>query len=923
MRAFISRLRSLIRESGRSDRLASEMHEEMRFHVEMEAERLVRERGLTPGEARRQAHVAFGGMERYKAEGRDVRGTTRVADFSLDIKLGARMLAKYPAVTIVGGLAMAIGIGLGAAYLEIVNDFLRPSLPFDEGHRIVGLQNWDATTNKPELRSTQDFLAWRDALTSVEDLGAFRSIERNLGPPNALAEPALGAEISPSAFRMVRVAPVRGRPLMDADAHAGAPPVIVLGYHLWRSRFFGDAAILGRDVQLGKSTTTVVGVMPEGFAFPVSHQFWVPLREDASSYARRDGPPIQVFGRLAPGVSLDEAQAELSALGARAAADSPGTHEHLRPRVVKYVELFVGGQAGPQAYLASFIFITLLLVLASNVATMVFARTASRENEIAMRFALGSTRRRILGQFFIEALVLALAATALGLAVVAFGTQWITRLLWEVTGGQVPFWLDSRLNLSTVAYALVLAVLGSLVAGVLPAFKATGSRLQARLRHASGNGRSAMKFGGVWSALIVVQAAFAVLILPPAMLSVSSLAGEEIEHPGFAADQYLAARIEMDLEHPSPRARSQAEFFAEFDAMKEELRTRLLGGGEISRVAFASRLPGMNHPEPSIDMETDGGIVGVEPAVMPAAVDPYFFDAFGARIVAGRGFTSADRGAAVAVVNEMFVTEILEGRNAVGRRVRYSTRAGQMYATGEPRGVAGPAAVQPGDWFEIVGVVSNLGMDTNADALHSGTGPGIYHPLTEAAMGSGGSYSVRLAFQVRGDAAALAPQLRQIAQAVHPSLRIYDVATMDGPVDRAAQTQRLMSRMFTWITALVAVIALFISTAGMYSVMSFTVWRQTRDIGIRIALGANRARIVSGVFSRAMIQIGAGLVVGAALWVYFIAYELRPSTDGGADEVRFLFATAALLMLVGLLACGVPVRRALRIEPTEALRDVG
>jgi predicted lysophospholipase L1 biosynthesis ABC-type transport system permease subunit len=226
--------------------------------------------------------------------------------------------------------------------------------------------------------------------------------------------------------------------------------------------------------------------------------------------------------------------------------------------------------------------------------------------------------------------------------------------------------------------------------------------------------------------------------------------------------------------------------------------------------------------------------------------------------------------------------------------------------------------LQAGSWYEIVGVVNNIGMDTSRNAFTSGNGPGIYHPLAKDAMGDGDSYAVRMAFHVRGEGSAFAPELRQAAHAVDPSLRLTDVLTMDGPLDRRSRNERRIGRVMSTITALVALLALIISVAGTYSVMSFTVARQTREIGIRIALGADRRQIVAGVFSRAMVQIAAGVVLGALLWFYVLVIQL-----GGRDAEGLLAASAAVLVLVGVVACGVPVRRALRIEPTEALRDVG
>ena len=878
------------------------MQHEFGFHVEMETEQLMRSRGLPYEEARRQALAAFGGIETHKESLRDGRGLAWLRGWWLNLKLGARMLARYPGVSIVGIAAMAIGIGLGAAYLEGVSDFIHPTLPLEDGHRIVGLQNWDVKENDPEPRSARDFVAWRHQLKSVEHLSAYRDVRRNIGSGHGAPEPASGAQITASGFQVARVPALLGRTVTDADEEPGSAPVIVLGFSLWRDRFSSDPGVVGRTIQVGNLGTSVVGVMPEGFAFPVSHSFWLPLRRTALTYESRQGPPLWIFGRLAPGVSMGEAQAELSAVGLRASREFPATHEHLRPRVMPYTALFIGDVVNWQAHLVQLFFVLLLLVLGSNVATMVFARTATRQHEIAMRFALGASRGQILAQFFVEALVLALVAATVGLAAVAWGARSFARFFWDVTQGQTPFWLDDHLNVTTVLYALVLAVLVSLVAGVLPAVKATGSRARARLRHAPGSADSALRFGGLWSTMIVVQVAFAVLILPPAIVSVSALGEADHTDPGFAAEEYLAARIEMDVEPGASDAVAEPDRFHEFQARYEELRRRLLLNPEISRVTFASRLPGMAHPEAWVDVESAGSAPGAtSELVTTSSVATDYFAAFGAEIISGRAFNAADLRSAVpvVVVNEDFAHEVLQGRNAVGRRIRYSSA---------------PSTT----WFEVVGVVRNIGMDTTKDAFTSGRGPGVYHPLTRNVMSSAVSYSVRMAFHVRGDAAAFAPRLRELAQAVDPALRLDDVVTLDGPADRVSRAQRRIGRVFSWITALVALIALLISIAGTYSVMSFTVLRQTREIGIRMALGADPRQIIAGVFSRAMMLVVTGIVIGAGLWFYVIVYVL-----GGGQRVGLLMTTAGLLIIVGSLACGVPVRRALRIQPIEALRNIG
>jgi putative ABC transport system permease protein len=440
--------------------------EEFRFHVEMEAEHLVRAEGLDAGEARRRALVAFGGVEKHREELREGRRPAWLAGLSLDMRLGFRMLVKYPGLTIVGGLAMAFAIWIGVVMFQLVGLVLYPSLPLPDGDRIVQLRNWDAVANGPDSRALHDFRVWREALQSVTDVGAFSDATRNLVIDGADAGLVEVAEITATAFRVAPDPPLLGRTLGPADEQAGAPPVVVLGYDVWRTRFSGDHGVLGRNVQLGDSHATVVGVMPEGYAFPVAHDVWMPLRLDDMSIAPRSGAGVTIFGRLAPGASYRKAQAELSTLGQRAAVDYPDTHAHLRPQVRPYAKLLEDPQGiDLVAFLLMYAFVIMLLVMiCGNVALLLFARAATREGEIVVRSALGASRMRIGVQLFIEALVLGMVAAAVGLAAAHVTLQrWGMEYL-EANLGRLPFWLDVALTPAAVIWALLLTLLGAAVA---------------------------------------------------------------------------------------------------------------------------------------------------------------------------------------------------------------------------------------------------------------------------------------------------------------------------------------------------------------------------------------------------------------------------------------------------------------------------
>nr|MDQ3345985.1 ABC transporter permease [Chloroflexota bacterium] len=329
-----------------------------------------------------------------------------------------RMLAKHRWLTLVGGFAMAVAIGIGAAGFEIFSETLTPALPFEGGARVVSLQLASADGGVIERRVLHDVTAWREQLRSIDQVGAFRTVQHNLVSRSAPPDPIKVAEITASGFAVARTPPLLGRYLLPADERAGAPPVVVLGYQAWQSRFIADPQVIARTIDLGGVAHTVVGVMPDGFKFPVDHQFWVPLRANPSEYERLQGPSLYVFGRLAPGVTLEEAQAELTTIGQRAAAANPDTHARLRPRVLPYPREHVDLSQPALVWMlrvAQLLIGVLAFVVAVNVAILLYARTVTRLGEIALRTALGASRSRILAQLFTEALALALVGAAAGL----------------------------------------------------------------------------------------------------------------------------------------------------------------------------------------------------------------------------------------------------------------------------------------------------------------------------------------------------------------------------------------------------------------------------------------------------------------------------------------------------------------------------
>lgn len=821
----------------------------------------------------------------------------------LDLKLGARMLVKYPGLALVGGLGMAVAIAIGAGSFAFFYSALYPTIPVPEGDRIIALENWDVLASNEERQAMHDYVLWRREMKTVRDVAAFRETGRNLFLSESAGEPVRVAEMSASGFRVARVAPLLGRPLVDEDEREGAAPVVVIGHEVWKTRFDGDPRVIGRQVRLGTTPHTVVGVMPEKFAFPMNHGFWTPLRADTTRYARGAGPEIHVFGRLAPGVSREQAQAELTTLGRRTAVAFPTVQGRLRPQVLPYTyplmdiqDVSLSGVALMQLMVS-----LLLVVVCVNVSILVYARTATRQGEIAVRSALGASRRRIVSQLFAEALVLSAAAAAVGLLLAQVVLRQANAIMNQETAG-APFWVDYGLDLATVLYVVGLTLLAAVIVGVLPALQATGSRLQSSLRQMGGG--TGMRLGRTWTVLIVAQVAIAVSALPAAVGTGWSQIRHATTQPRYAASEFLAAWLSEDRQIPAgvDEKAWRQEASAKYGARLTELVRRLQAEPGVAAVTFASNAPG---GEATSTVRVDGVPAPAESpngyAVSSARVSAGYFDALSVPLLAGRPFGAGDLvdSAGSVIVSRAFVERVLGGGSALGRRIRYAPE--------EPEG-EDEAVVRPERWYEIVGVVDDLHVNTMDPEIIA---PAVFHASAPAAV-----YPAFLAIHVRGRApAGFSGRLREITAAVDPVLKLGPTRALDD-IDRQ---QKAALRLVGLVVGMITIAVLLLSAAGIYALMSFTVTRRRREIGIRSALGADPGRLLGGIFSHSVRQLGLGLGAGVV-----VAILLEVTTQGGLMDgkgVVLLPAVALLMLVVGTIAAVGPARRGLRIQPMDALRQ--
>ncbi len=807
---------------------------------------------------------------------------------SLDFKVGLRMLARYPGLTIVSTVAIAVAIALGSIYFEAVNKWQNPQLPVRDADRVISIRNWDVNEFRPEGRLLHDFATWRGQVKTVDNLGAAVSFVRNLATEDRRVEPVQGAEITANAFRLMGAAPLLGRTLIEQDENPAEPPVVVISHALWTTRFESDPAVVGRSVKLGTAAATIVGVMPHGFGFPVNQRIWTPLRVNGATLAPRTGPAASIFGRLAPGASIDDARAELGAIGARLATSYPETHRHLRPRVTTYAKpITESGQmlmVRNVLYVVNVIFLMLLAIVCTNVATLVFARTATRGWEITVRSALGASRGRIIGQLFTEAFVLAAIGAIVGLLLAKVALRFGIGML--AGSDALPFWINDSVSWKTVAYTALLTFFGAAIVGILPALRVTRVSIQDALRSEAA-GRAGLRFGGFWTTVIVLQVAITVAFMPLAAGGVFESNRFNQRAEGIGAENYLTASVGVDrenyaLDSTALAARARQSF--------DELERRLGAEPGVQHVAFASRLPVMDQFKYRIEVDTTTGVpaTGLRTSTL-VQVSRGFFGAFGTSVVAGRDFQPLDfETGRVLIVNEAFARHVLSERNPIGQRVRI--RSGE-----EMRGI------DKEEWFEVVGMVKNFGWQLPQRHEQSA----MYRPTLPM---PGARVSIAVKVRDPGD---FATRLRTVAAEVDPTIRLTDVQ----PLGQVGGGEAKANWALTSVAWLVSFIVLLLSATGIHALMSFTVARRTREIGIRAALGANPGKIVAGIFSRAFLQIGAGVLVGSALAALVGL--------GSTRQVLLLLAADGIMLLVGLTACAVPVRRALRIDPTEALRAEG
>jgi putative ABC transport system permease protein len=871
-------LRSLFKKRG----LEQELDEELQFHLEREIEANIA-KGMGPEAARQAALYCFGGVEQVKEACREERGVRFIEELGKDVLYGCRMLRKHPGFTAVAVLTLMLGIGANTAIFSVVNGVLLRPLPFPDSDRIVTLWNfYPQLSDEKEEVSPPDFHDWLEQNRSFAQLAAYERFFYIMdGDPYPLRLPA--ARVSGDFFAVMGVNPILGRSLLPADDHEGLHHVVVLSHRLWTSRFGADSSIVGRIATLNGMDYTVVGIMPAGFGFPYEVDLWSPMAyEPPFEPSLRTSVWLRTVGRLEPSVTLAQAQSDMSAIAQRLEQQYPDTNEGRGIQVVSLYEQTVGDvRLALLVLLGAVGFV--LLIACTNLVNLLLARATGRQQEIALRAALGASRLRLIRQLVTESTLLGLLGGAGG---VLFA--WLSLDLLRGFDPEVlPRLQEVQLDWRVLGFAMLVSLATGVACGIVPAWLATRKELQESLKEGSRRSADSRGRRRVRSTLVIIEVALAQVLLIGGGLLFQSFLHMRSVSPGFNPEGVLVGQFELF----TPR-------YAEGSAMAtfyREVTQQVAALPGVEAAALSTTIP-FDKVQLTLEFVIDGRPRPLSPKQHPLAgynsITPDYFRTMGIRLRSGRFFSDADRADAppVVIINEALARRYWPGESPLGHLIRIHDDS--------------PADSEP---IEVVGVVENV----RQVALNSDVRLEIYLPYAQRLWR-------RCFLLVRSEPAPaeLAAALRREIHQIDANIALSSFRSMNDHVSASLDPPRF----HTFLLGVFATLALTLAAVGVFGVISYSTSQRTREFGIRLALGAQRRDVfrlvVGGGFVLVLTGVALGLILALALTqalssMLFGIVPTDPATYG---------AVALVLSAVALLACYLPSRRAMKVDPVVALR---
>ncbi|HUE24166.1 MAG TPA: ABC transporter permease [Bryobacteraceae bacterium] len=877
-----SLFRNLFRKSGKERELNDEVHAYVR---ELTGEKV--RSGMHYEEARRAAAIELGGVEQVKEAVRDVRRGHMLEQLLQDIRYAARALRKNPGFTAVAMLALALGVGANTAMFSVVYGILLRPLPYPDADRIaVVYMHWLPWDNPRANMSMADFLDWKSQTTSFEESSLYASVGRRFDLTGAGdPEQVSGASATSGFFGVLRARPIVGRTFLAGDDQPASARVAVIGASLWQRRFAGRADALGQPIILNGVPCTVVGVMPESFHFPLANsEVWTNLPVVPP---KRRGPFFyRAFGRLKPGVTLQQAQAEANAIGRRIEQANPTVYSHLDLPVISMRDAMVGDIGTPLIVMLCAVCLVLLIAVV-NVANLMLARATVREREMALRLSLGAGRGRLVRQLLTESVLLSGLGGIGGLALAYLGIVFLR----AANPGNLPRITDIHVDGTVLAFLLLISLLTGILFGLAPALQSARADLSSTLKE-GGRGTTGGLRQRTRSVLIVSEIALSLMLLVGAGLLLRSLLRLQRVDAGFhGAPEHILA---MTVSPANRRYADEATGIAFYGRLLDRVR-------QLPGIRYASLSDGL---PPDQEGDADTFVIqdaaprtSGNPVVTVDTVSPDYFRTMGIGLVRGRAFEARDgrESVPVAMVSESFARRFLPGEDPLGKRIKES----------------GPELTFL-PFREIVGVVADVkytGLDANRQAAY-------YLPYTQ-------NYTRRTFLVVNsssdsaGDAANLAPMLRREIQAVDKDVVVAWVSTLQ----QAMRDSVARPRFDAILLMLFAGVALLLAVIGIYGVIAYAVAQRTHEIGVRMALGACRADVLHLVLRQGARLAAMGIAVGLG-GAFMFTRLMRTLLFDTSVQDTFTFAAAAVgLFAVALLASIIPAHRATRIDPLSALRN--
>ena len=809
--------------------------------------------------------------------------------FWQDLGYALRRLAKDRSLSVMAVATVGLGIGANATVFAVVHAAFIRGLPFADPGRIISVSSRDSDRGQTGGLSLPDFEDYRAAAAAFSGLAAFTVGEAaNLSDAGHPPERVAGSLVTPNTFRLLGQPVLLGRDFLPEEGERGTDHTVILSHHVWQDRYAGDPGVLGRVMRVNEEPSTIVGVMPEGMRFPLNADVWRPL-QPTDALDRRDNRVLATVGRLAPGVALGAADAEVRALAGRLRRQYPDTNEHTDAVVQTFNDWVNPANLELSVLTLMGAVVFVLLIACANVANLLIARSAHRAREVAIRVAQGATRWRIVRQLLTESLALGAAGGAAGLGLAAAGIR-----LLDVATRDIgkPFWMTFHLDGAVVAFLALACAGSSVLFGLAPALQVSKTPVGELLNEGGRTGAGGMRARRLAAAMVIVEVALAVVLLAGAGLMIRSFQEFYRIDLGFDPARVLTAEVTLAArKYPGPEDRRQ---------FVEQLQRRLDAMPGIRAASVATAFPLFGGSQPSLEIDGRPSPDGAPaPTVTMLSVGARYFESLGVSLTRGRTLTLEDgrAGAEAVVVNARFAARFFPGDDPLGRRIR-------LHSRGEP----------PGPWLAIVGVSPSI---RQAALQERDPDPVVYLPYR---LHAGGPLTLQrsLALQLltAGEPAAFVPQLRAAVQAVDPELPVFGAQ----PMSTRLRDVRWTYLLFSGLLGIFAAIALVLSAVGIYSVTAYSVTQRTHEIGIRVALGARPGQVIRVVVRRGLAQVGAGLFLGAAgaFAVGRLLESLLVQTSP-RDPVT-LAAVVAVLATATVVACAGPARRAAGIDPVEALR---